>query len=147
MGNNSGSIKKINIGCNVLVFKKGRLLLGKRKNCTGEGTWGLPGGHLNFGEDLIEAGRRELLEEVGIKTGELELVSVTEGVKGKDKHYIQVNFLLDNFKGKHKLLEPEKCEEWRYFELTDLPELFPPHKSIIQAYLEKKFYLRGNELD
>lgn len=147
MGGNLGNMKKINIGCNTLIIKDKKILLGKRKNCAGEGTWGLPGGHLQFGEDLIEAAKREVLEEIGVKDGDLELISVTEGVKDEKKHYIQVNFLLSNFSGEYKLMEPEKCEEWRYFELTDLPDLFPPHRTIIQAFIRKKCYLRGDEPD
>jgi 8-oxo-dGTP diphosphatase len=141
MGTNFGQVKKINIGCNTLIFKGKKLLLGKRKNCAGEGTYGLPGGHLEFGENLIDAAKRELKEELGIESDGIKLISVTEGTKYPDSHYIQVNFLLPDFKGEVTLMEPDKCEEWKYFDLKSLPEIFPPHQKIIEAYRKKEFYL------
>jgi len=134
-------MKKINIGCNTLIFKSGKLLLGKRKNCFGEETWGLPGGHLEYGEDLIEAAKRELREELGIEVDDLKLISVVEGTKTEWDHYIQINFLLAGFKGEVKLMEPEFCEVWEYFNFSELPEIFPPHQKIIEAYLQDVVYL------
>ena len=32
-----------------------------KKNCFGEGTYGLPGGHLEYGEKMIDGAKRELL--------------------------------------------------------------------------------------
>lgn len=138
MGTNSG---QINIGCNTLIIKDGKLLLGKRKNHTGEGTWALPGGHLEFGENLIDAAKRELKEELGITSKKIKLVSITEGDKSPDKHYIQANFLLEDFEGEITNAEPEFCEALEYFDLDNLPEIFPPHQNIIKAYLTGDFYL------
>jgi 8-oxo-dGTP diphosphatase len=56
------STKNIKVGCEIFLIKDDAILLGKRKNCYGEGTWGLPGGHLEQGESI-----RELLEEFGIE--------------------------------------------------------------------------------
>jgi len=40
--------EKFHIGINVFVVRDKKLLLGKRKNVYGAGTWGLPGGHLEI---------------------------------------------------------------------------------------------------
>lgn len=130
----------IKVGCNTIILKREKILLGKRKNCYKAGTWGLPGGHLKLGEKLIEGAKRELLEEVGIKDPRLEFLSVVEGEKD-EAHYIQVNFLLKDFKGKPMLTEEDKCEEWRFFSLSELPKnIFPPHKKVLEAYKKKKQY-------
>ncbi len=42
--------KRPKVGLGVLIFKDGKVLLGKRKGAHGEGTWCPPGGHLEFGE-------------------------------------------------------------------------------------------------
>lgn len=57
----------------VLRDAHGRLLLQRR---TDFNAWGLPGGVLELGEDIQTCARRELLEETGLTTGELELVGV-----------------------------------------------------------------------
>jgi len=47
------------------------ILLIKRKDPPFEGLWALPGGFMEMEESLEETARRELLEETGIKAGEL----------------------------------------------------------------------------
>ena len=54
------------VGVGVLVVRDGHLLLGQRRGSHGAGTWALPGGHLERGEDAVACGRRELLEETGL---------------------------------------------------------------------------------
>ena len=36
------------VGIGVIVLKDGKVLLGKRKNAHGEGSWSFGGGHLEF---------------------------------------------------------------------------------------------------
>lgn len=54
---------QIKIGCEAYITRKGKLLLGLRKNTFGAGTWALPGGHLEFLERADECLSRELKEE------------------------------------------------------------------------------------
>ncbi len=43
-------VKRPLVGIAVLVINDNRVLLGKRKNAHGSGTWAFPGGHLEFNE-------------------------------------------------------------------------------------------------
>lgn len=134
--------QEIRIGCNTVILKQGKILFGKRKKGYGKGSWGLPGGHLELGEDMIDGAKRELKEELGLEDVELEFLSIVEGIRD-EAHYIQVNFLLKDFEGEIRLCEPDSCEEWRFFSLEKLPkDLYPPHKNILKAYLKKVAYLR-----
>jgi 8-oxo-dGTP diphosphatase len=57
----------------VLRDRSGRILLQFRGDFR---IWGLPGGVLEPGENLLDCARRELLEETGLSAGELRLVGI-----------------------------------------------------------------------
>lgn len=50
-----------------LCVKDGRVLLIKESEKTLSGKWELPGGGLDFGEDIQSGFKREILEEMGLK--------------------------------------------------------------------------------
>lgn len=133
------------IGCEVVIRKGNSILLGKRgKAAYGSGTWALPGGHLELNERLVDAICRELKEEMDadVQPVDLNLISIVDDIKPElDTHYIHITFELLNPTFEPKLMEPESCEEWRYFPITDLPtNFFPPHTDIIPNYLEQRLY-------
>jgi 8-oxo-dGTP diphosphatase len=133
--------KHIKIGCEIFIIHDGKILLGKRKNAGGAGSWGLPGGHPNYGEKLIDAARRELREELDIDNADLFLTTISDDPR-EDQHYVHFSFLLKNFNGKFRLMEPEKCEEWKFFPLANLPEnVFYGHITILKTFLQNKLYI------
>ena len=55
------------IGIGVMIENdEGDVILGLRKGSHGEGEWCFPGGHLDFGETIFEAAKREVKEETGL---------------------------------------------------------------------------------
>jgi 8-oxo-dGTP diphosphatase len=54
------------VGVIVVVRRGNRVLLAQRSRGTYLGKWGFPGGHVERGETIIEAGMRELMEETGV---------------------------------------------------------------------------------
>jgi 8-oxo-dGTP diphosphatase len=139
--NNAGD-KNITIGCEIFLKQENSLLFGKRKNCYGEGTWALPGGHLEQGESLVDCAKRELKEELGIDGMKFKLITITDNIDDRG-HYVHASFLLEKFAGEIKCMEPDLCSEWRFFALDDLPaDIFKPHKKILQAYCSNVLYLR-----
>ena len=129
------------IGINVFVVKDGKLLLGKRKGTSGEGQWGLPGGHLEYGEKMPDAARRELKEETSLEAGEVSFINMVNDNGNDRRHYIQVGFLVKDFKGEVKLMESERCFEWKWFSLDTLPEeIFFGHKKQIELFLDKQSF-------
>ncbi len=123
------------VGIGVMVLKDGKILLGKRKNAHGEGSWSYPGGHLEHGESWESCAKREVLEETGIKIKNLRFGIATNDVFLKEnKHYITIFMLADFASGKVKLMEPHKCETWCWFEWGQLPKpLFLPIINQIKA--------------
>lgn len=139
------------IGIGVIVIKDGRILMGKRKNVHGEGTWSLPGGHLEFGESLEECAKREVFEETGIIIKNVRVAHVTNDIfKNEDKHYVTIFMISDYNSGVITNLEPEKCEDWyliSYEELINL-QLFLPLQNLLAQinYLSgKQLFFRTNE--
>ena len=124
----------IEVGVEAYIVRSGRLLLGKRKNVYGAGTWALPGGRVEFMERSADAVVREISEELGItiSSGQVEMLAVTDDPQPEiHAHHLHLTFKVDIGHHEPKLAEPEACEEWRWFPLSQLPEpLFPPHTRI-----------------
>ncbi len=125
------------IGVGVIIRKDGKILLGKRKNAHGLGSWCPPGGHLEFMESIDDCAIRETEEECGLKIKNLKKAVYTEDFfKEEDRHYITMLVTTDWESGEPELREPEKCQEWKWFSWDELPEpLFLPMKNYIdQGY-------------
>lgn len=116
------------IGVGVIITKEHKVLLGKRKNSHGDGSWSFPGGHLEFGEDPEDCAIRETLEETGIRIRNLRRTIYTNDIFEKEnKHYITLYILAEYDSGIVKVMEPDKCERWEWFSWEELPEpLFLP---------------------
>jgi len=125
------------VGLGVAVLKDEKVLLGKRKSSHREGTWSFPGGHIEFNETFEECASRETLEETGIKIKNIRFATTTNDLfKKENKHYITIIMVAEFDSGEVKIMEPEKCEEWKWFDWNRLPEpLFLP----LQHLKETKF--------
>jgi len=124
---------RVGIGC--WIFNPtGQVLLGKRKSKHGFGTWAPPGGHLEFGESPQQCAARELFEETGINLSEkqFDIISLTNDIF-PDKHYITIHFRANNITMIPAIVEPDKCECWRWFNLDKMPSpLFLPALNLLK---------------
>jgi len=111
------------VGVAVIVVKDGRVLLGKRKNAHGAGTWALPGGHLEFNEAIEACARREVLEETGLHIQNIRNAAFTNDVFIEEqKHYVTLFVTAEYHHGDLDLREPQKCERWEWFRWDELPK-------------------------
>ena len=126
--------KRPKVGVGVVVVKENKILLGKRKNAHGEGTWSFPGGHLEFNESWEDCASRETLEETGLSIKNVRFGTVTNDIfKLEEKHYITIFMLSDYESGELRLMEPDKCEKWDWFTWDNLPEaLFVPIQNLLK---------------
>src|SRR4051794_5923175 len=111
------------VGVGVFVRHNGKILLGKRRGSHGAGTWALPGGHLEFGEELEACVRREVLEETGLTVRDIRFGALTNDVFADEvQHYVTIFMVCDYAAGDLTVMEPHRCEEWRWFGWEALPE-------------------------
>ena len=90
-----------------IVNRKGEILLVKSGNWNGK--WVVPGGHVELGERIVDALRREVMEEVGLKINVTRLLSVQEAIfpkgysrRAKSRHMIFFDFLCEPVTSKVK---------------------------------------------
>ena len=110
------------VGIGVMVFKNGKVLIGKRKGSHGENEYAWPGGHLEHAESIIDCATREVKEETGIEIQNIRFQFVANVLKYLPKHYLHIGLIADWEKGVPHVLEPEKVEEWIWCDLDSLPE-------------------------
>ena len=120
------------VGVGVIIIKDNKVLLGKRINAHGEGTWSCPGGHLEFNESWEDCATRETMEETGITIKNICFGTATNDIfQAEEKHYITIFMLSDYDKGDVKVMEPDKCIKWGWFEWDQLPRpLFIPLRNL-----------------
>jgi len=129
---------EIMVGIGVMIIDKNKILLGKRIGSHGAGEWSLPGGHLEKNESFEDCCRREVKEETNLDLISVEKITFTNDIfEENNKHYVTLFFKAVDVEkidlSKLELKEPDKCEEWIWFEMNNLPNpLFAPLKKLLQ---------------
>ena len=108
------------------------ILLIERKDSPFAGMWALPGGFMEMEETLEEAARRELMEETGIRAGELIRFDSYDkpGRDPRGRTITQVFVMIWN----EEMGYPEAGSDaasLQWFGLNELPELAFDHRQIL----------------
>ena len=115
------------VGIGIFVLKNGKFLMAQRYGAHGEGTWSLPGGHLEFGESIEEGAAREVLEETGMHIKNPQILVVTNDIFDDEKHYVTIWVKSLWKSGEPTITEPDKFKNFVWHTLDDLPSpLFEP---------------------
>ncbi|WP_429472523.1 NUDIX domain-containing protein [Neobacillus sp. B4I6] len=134
-----GNRPLILVGAMVCVIDdQGKILLQKRP----EGMWGLPGGLLELGESVEEAGRREVFEETGVEIGQLQLVEIFSGKQyfrklpnGDEFYPVTIAYVSKDIKKKTIKIDGKESIDAGFFPLHELPEQTSPLvRKMIQQY-------------
>ena len=111
------------VGVAVVVAREGRVLVGLRKGAHGPGLWALPGGYLEFGEEIEAAARREVREETGLELTNVRLGPYVNTVfPDEARHSVTLFVYADALDGEVVCREPEKCARWEWHAWDALPE-------------------------
>jgi 8-oxo-dGTP pyrophosphatase MutT (NUDIX family) len=106
----------VGAGCGVAVFNKNREFILLRRH---KGLGHLPGAHcfaggwIEMGETMLDAGRREVMEEIGCKLAAIKVVGAADVIIPEENHHnitaLMVAVLADGETPKN--CEPDKAEE------------------------------------
>ncbi|QIP83183.1 methyltransferase, FxLD system [Streptomyces sp. Tu 2975] len=115
------------VGAHLVLVRDGAVLLGKRHpdSAFAPSTWHLPAGHRERGESALACTVREAAEETGliIAEGDLRLVHTLDLLDvGSTIPRLQLFFKASRWQGEPRVLEPDRCTEWRWWPLNALPE-------------------------
>jgi 8-oxo-dGTP diphosphatase len=91
------------------------------------------GGHLEFGETVEDCAKRETLEETGLVLDSVSPGPFTNDIfAAENKHYVTL-FVTSNCSiGEPRLLEPDKCGGWEWFDWGHLARpLFRSFESLL----------------
>jgi len=129
------------VGVGVMVLKNSKVLLAKRKGSHGLGEYAFPGGHLEFGESILECARREVFEETGIKIKKIRFNRLANVTSYKGKHYVDISLIAEFASGKVILKEPNKAEFWDWYDIDMLPKpLFEFCASAFKSHKNGKIF-------
>ncbi|MSU75003.1 MAG: NUDIX domain-containing protein [Candidatus Magasanikbacteria bacterium] len=107
----------------LFLIKSNKILLLRRFN-TGyeDGNYSVPAGHLDGDESVITAVVRETKEETGITIDpkNIRVVHVMHRIKF-DGERIDFFLTANSWSGEPSIQEPNKCDELKWFPLSNLP--------------------------
>lgn len=138
-------MKEIKTGIGVLILDGNKVLLGHRAvNIKDTGgifepdTWTLPGGKQEYDETILECAIREVKEETNLDIEDLEVYGADDDIQ-PNKHFVTLYVKALKYSGELKIMEPDKQDEWRWYDLDELPDnLYSPSKKALKLYKEKR---------
>ena len=111
------------------IIRDGKILLIRRAYEPCAGKWSVPGGTIKLGETTIDALKREVFEELGVKLKSMKLLDIYDYISrdedGKIKyHYVIIDFLVNpesfEIKPSNEILEYEFFARDEALKMVDL---------------------------
>lgn len=136
--------KVIRTGVGVMLINNNKILLGHRVNKAQDtggiyepDTWTFPGGKQEYEETVLETAIRETKEETGLILKDVQVFTATDEFQS-DRHYVTIGVISSSYEGELKVMEPNKIDEWKWFELNNLPNnIYTPSKNMIEEYKKR----------
>lgn len=112
--------KKIIIKVRAIILHEGKLLVVRHPHNTS--FVALPGGHLEWGEDIKECLVREIIEELGVKPEVGKLLYINNFTQEDGKQYVEFFFEIKNGKD---YLDTEKLTRSHAHEIAEIVWVSP----------------------
>ncbi len=124
------------VGVAVVIVDSDRVLLGRRSRGDYAGLWCVPCGYVEWGEDVREAARRELLEETGLRAEIGEVIGVHSNFHDPDKLTVGIWFRGEVRGG--ELRAADDLDAAAYWSLAALPPLAFPTDAMVLEQLRPR---------
>ena len=142
---NKGKTSLRHVTVNAIVIKDKQILFGKRGTYGGKkmlesGKWGLLGGFFGRDENLIQAVKREVMEESGWEIEDLKLLRINDNPDRPHEDRQNVEIIFISRAVKQVKTGDEEVSELRWFDFDNLPakeSIAFDHSDAIELY--KKF--------
>lgn len=141
---NSEDIPSIAVGV-LVTNKNGEVFLGKSPKWGGK--WIVPGGHLEYGESLVDCAKREIQEELGISLDRdsIQFHQVQEEIFPSEfynprKHFIFINYIA-LFTGDSLIQINDEFEDFQFIDpkkALDILDLNSSTRTFITTYCTQK---------
>lgn len=82
------------LAASIAVWHDGHVALIQRGKPPLEGVWSLPGGHVELGEQVADAARRELLEETGLECSDPVFVKLNQIVTRDNAGLVMSHYVI-----------------------------------------------------
>lgn len=122
-----------------VVYSQGHLLMVERAGGHGDGTWSVPGGWVEYGENPNQAVVRELMEETGLLVRPQNQIGWTNLHEG-DIHCVTLWIDCFVLGGTMGVMEPDKCPRVEWVPLGKIPQL-PMFSSLARFWEELRDYV------
>lgn len=109
----------------IVILQEDKILLVQHKKKDRK-YWVLPGGRVDFGESLIEAIKREMLEEANIKVKVGNLIFISDAISPDDnnkRHIINIFFEGKIIGGNLKIGKEEILQQIEFVPISQLDKL------------------------
>lgn len=116
--------KYFKIASHGLIKKDGKFLVTRRAlvNDYMPEFWDVPGGTIEFGEETIDALKREIKEETNLEVTPGKILLAYGYQSGDNRHQFQLVFACDYLSGEVKL-NPEEHDEFKWVSLEEMVNL------------------------
>ena len=117
-----------------IIVRRGEEILLLERKFQGDLVWCLPGGHLEYSEEILDCAKRELKEETSLRATDLKVSTWLNNVfVDENKHYI--TFIVEaECAGEPVVMETEKFVAIKWFNIKDLPKkLFPMFAKLVES--------------
>lgn len=132
----------------LILIKDNKVLLARRCH-TGfeDGNYGLVAGHGEANESATQTLIREVKEESGIDINPIDIKIAhimhrkSSSSETGNNERIDLFFIAKKYKGKLKIMEPDRCDDLRWFPLSKLPKNIVGYiKIAIENYQKEILY-------